>query len=870
MNGNTTHQAPPTTCAVHTTTSDINTNSAPCGWREFCEQHASATARELAKHYRLFASEHPEQDVVPPGRFSRQFSEAFQQHFCIEVAKQSSGSGCLSVAVTPPPLPSHSLHSGSDSPPAHLCRSSLSSSSPSTTTPPSPPRLSAMTGRLRITSFSGALDYREAGRGGPGAGGGGGGGLGGGLGLVAVPLLGPKAASEPAGVALELEQPLGRCCGPANTTTAALGGGGGRCPVVRRHSLNLGVGLGVGVGFGLVQDPVSVAELRAASERYTPPPRHGNGHGNGNGTGHGNTNTSTSTSTSTSSTSSSSTSTTSTTDATHFSSQLRRSMRRIFKKKAPMEECAPPAAEGMGEASGRTGGGGSSGGGGTTTVITTGVMVGGGGSTECLSTPLQSPTAHGHTTTTTTAPSSTSTTSATTALFGRLANRLRAPSVRKRAEVRSTCKEGQLKYLQVDDTISDSQPRWQRCRLLVRRTSERPAPDRYQLELYDPPKGSSPKLTARCSDIVEVRRCNRLEMPDNVNTFVLRVNHYPRSLIFETENDQQVSSWTTELKECISNRSDSVDLQLLSSSLGDTSTAIRRESSESTSQGSPSFSPPERVYHKTHHFLSSYPWFHGPISRVKAAHLVQGQGLEGHGVFLVRQSETRRGDYVLTFNYQGKAKHLRLSLTEWGQCRVQHLRFPTVMDMLSHFRLYPIPLECGAACDVTLSSYVVASSTTAGQNSPAVLVPFSLHRWSSEPSLALCTPPGRSCLSPSVNPFSPGPSLGLSPSGSPPTHHSYSPQHQHHQQQQQHHHHHHHHQSQSPPPVPPQRAPALPDRDRPAPPPLRRSESVGRRPMLQRHPNPLPPLLGQRDSDYELEPPSRGHKRAIDNQYMFL
>lgn len=398
MNGNTVHPANTTTTTT-TAGGGLGVAAPPRGWREFCELHAIATAQQLAGHYRSFARECPQQDVLPPETFSKQFIDLFQQHFCFEVDKDGSllpQSTCTNA--------SGSVYS---------------------TAPLNPPLASqTMIGRLRITTLSGVQDYREAGR------------PAGGAALLTV--VSPKVESVVVG--REQEQPL-RCVAGNSLS--------GNPVLLRGLTRNFSSGSLLIHSRSNEEISIQIPDCRQVSEQYS---------------------------------SDSSSFSPTHADITHFSmSQIRQSVRRLFKKR-PLP--SPTSSQDLSPTNSTNS---------VTALTNSEDRVGGVSSVTEQVSSSSSSTSHSSCLNPEAVPPVSSHLSGVASNFLDRFRRLRIGSTRqRRSEVSSCCKEGQLRYLLVDDTISDSQPCWQRCRLLVRRIRDTEVGgrggERYQLELYDPPK----------------------------------------------------------------------------------------------------------------------------------------------------------------------------------------------------------------------------------------------------------------------------------------------------------------------------------------------------------------------------------------------
>nr|XP_025875398.1 SH2B adapter protein 2 [Vulpes vulpes] len=281
-------------------------------------------------------------------------------------------------------------------------------------------------------------------------------------------------------------------------------------------------------------------------------------------------------------------------------------------------------------------------------------------------------------------------------------------------------------------------------------------------------QASRPKVSIPLSAIIEVRTTMPLEMPEKDNTFVLKVEN-GAEYILETIDSLQKHSWVADIQGCVDPGDSEEDAELscarggcLASRVASCSCELLTDGDQprppetmaavvtaphsrardgigeslvhvpletfletlespggsgrdSSNTGDEGAEPEPEAEAEPELELSDYPWFHGTLSRVRAAQLVLAGGPRSHGLFVIRQSETRPGEYVLTFNFQGKAKHLRLSLNGHGQCHVQHLWFQSVLDMLRHFHTHPIPLESGGSADITLRSYVRAQGPPPGK-----------------------------------------------------------------------------------------------------------------------------------------------------------
>jgi len=107
-------------------------------------------------------------------------------------------------------------------------------------------------------------------------------------------------------------------------------------------------------------------------------------------------------------------------------------------------------------------------------------------------------------------------------------------------------KEGTVNNLTPEslDQPTGSQ-KWEKCRLVLVK-----AVGGYMLEFYTPHKATKPRSGVFCFLISEARETTALEMPDRLNTFVLKADNNMEYVI-EAESAEEMRSWLATIRYCM-------------------------------------------------------------------------------------------------------------------------------------------------------------------------------------------------------------------------------------------------------------------------------------------------------------------------------
>eukprot|EP00048_Salpingoeca_helianthica_P002226 m.55641 g.55641 ORF g.55641 m.55641 type:complete len:765 (+) comp11979_c1_seq1:1622-3916(+) len=86
--------------------------------------------------------------------------------------------------------------------------------------------------------------------------------------------------------------------------------------------------------------------------------------------------------------------------------------------------------------------------------------------------------------------------------------------------------------------------------------------------------------------------------------------------------------------------------------------------------------------------LRGFPWYHGNISAADARDLVERGA---NGAYLIRRSDSQKGQYVLCLNWCGTGTLLRIQTNPDGKCMLCGLKFANIPALVSYFTYTPFP-----------------------------------------------------------------------------------------------------------------------------------------------------------------------------------